>query len=157
MRYTLIVFTILSVLITGFKPARTIEESKIVSVSIDIDASPSKIWHVITHKDFAKELGNEFDTNAFVESDWKLGSEVHFKYEPDKIVSTGTIGKLIENELIQVDYDFPGFDYVEKYTIERNTSNAKLSVYAGPYTSDFEAQKIVWKNWLSKVKELSEQ
>ena len=132
------------------------EESKIVIVSIDIDASPSKIWYIITDKNYAKELGKEFDKNAFVESDWKLGSEVHFKYEPNKIVSTGTIGKLIENELIQIDYDFSGFKYMEKYSIEKEESICKLSIYAGPYTSDFEAQKVVWKNWLSKVKELSE-
>ncbi len=156
MRYTLIILTIVSVFITGFKSAITMDESKIVSISIDIDANPSKIWNVITDKSYAKELGNVFDKNAFVESDWKLGSKVHFKYEPDKVVSTGTIGKLIENELIQVDYDFSGFKYVEKYTIEKNSSNSKLSIYAGPYTSDFEAQKIVWNNWLSKAKELSE-
>jgi len=34
------------------------EESKIVSVSIDIDANPSKIWYVITNENYAKELGN---------------------------------------------------------------------------------------------------
>jgi len=132
------------------------EESKIVSISVDINANPPKIWDVITNKNYAKELGNEFDKHAFVESNWKLGSKVHFKYEPNKLVSTGTIGKLIENELIQIDYDFPGFDYVEKYSIEKNESICKLSIYAGPYTTDFEAQKVVWKNWLSKVKELSE-
>ena len=131
------------------------EESKIVSVSIDIDANPSKVWDVITNEKYAKELGSEFDKNAFVESDWKLGSKVHFKYEPDKIVSTGTIGKLIENELIEIDYDFSGFKYVEKYSIEKEEAICKLSIYAGPYTSDFEAQKVVWKNWLSKVKDLS--
>jgi len=132
------------------------EASQIVSIRMDIDAGPFKIWNIITHKDFAKELGNVFDKNAFVESDWKLGSKVHFKYEPDKIVSTGTIEKLIENELIQVDYDFSGFKYVEKYAIEKDESISTLSIYAGPYTADFEAPKVVWKNWLSKVKELSE-
>lgn len=130
------------------------KDSKIVSVSIDITIIPSKIWDVITNKNYAKELGNEFDENAFVESDWKLGSKVYFKYEPDRIVSTGTIGKLIENKLIQIDYDFPGFKYVEKYSIEKDESICRLSVYAGPYTADFEAQKVVWKNWLAKVKQL---
>lgn len=132
------------------------EESNIVSVSIDINANSSKVWDVITNKNYAKELGKEFDANAFVESDWKLGSKVHFKYEPDKIVSTGVVGKLIENELIQIDYDFPGMEYVEKYSIEKDGLNCKLSVYAGPYTSDFKEQKVVWKNWLSKAREISE-
>ena len=132
------------------------KESKIVSISIDINASSLEIWNFITSKDYAKELGSVFDRNAFVESDWKLGSKVHFKYEPNKIVSTGTITKLIEKELIQVDYDFSGFEYEERYTIKETNSVSKLAIYAGPYTSDFEAQKVVWKNWLSHVKKLSE-
>jgi len=132
------------------------EESKIVSIGVEINATPSKVWDIITNKQYAKELGKEFDAGAFVESDWKLGSKVHFKYEPDRLISTGIIGKLIENELIQIDYDFPGMDYVEKYSIEKGDSTCTLSVYAGAYTSDFEAQKVVWNNWLHKVKELSE-
>ena len=132
------------------------EESKIVNVGVDIEAAPSIVWHIITDKSYAKVLGKEFDKDAFVESDWKLGSKVHFKYEPDRIVSTGIIGKLVENELIQIDYDFPGMDYVERYSIEQNGSKSKLSIYAGAYTTDFEEQKVVWKNWLTKVKELVE-
>lgn len=155
MKYPIIILsTIIFTLINCKSP--DMGESKIVSISIDINAKSSEVWNFITSKDYAKELGNVFDKNAFVESDWKLGSEVHFKYEPNKTVSTGTITKLIEKELIQVDYDFSGFKYEERYTIEESNSVAKLAIYAGPYTSDFEAQKVVWKNWLSKVKELSE-
>ena len=132
------------------------EESNIVSVSMKIMATSSKVWDIITSKKFAKELGSEFDKNAFVESDWKLGSKVYFKYEPDRLVSTGVVGKLIEHELIQVDYDFPGMEYVEKYSIEARDLMAILSVYAGPYGSDLAAQKVVWTNWLNRVKELGE-
>lgn len=133
-----------------------LEEAKIVSITIDIAAPPARVWHIITDKSYAKTLGAIFDKNAFVESDWTLGSEVHFKYEPDRIVSTGIIGKLIVNELIQIDYDIPGMDYLERYSIEKDGLNCKLSIYAGSYTSDFEAQKVVWKNWLEGVKKLSE-
>ncbi len=131
-------------------------ETNIVDISIDIKASPSQVWHIITDKSYAKELGKVFDKNAFIESDWKLGSEVHFKYEPDRIVSTGLIGKLIEDELIQIDYDFPGMDYVERYSIEKGESFSKLSVYAGSYGADYEAQIVVWNNWLVEVKKLCE-
>lgn len=132
------------------------EESNIVSINVNINATPSKVWNIITNKNYAKILGAVFDKNAFVDSDWRLGSEVHFKYEPDRIVSTGIVGKWIENELIQVDYDIPGMDYVEKYEIKANGDTCHLSVYAGAYGADFEAQKVVWNNWLIKAKELSE-
>jgi len=133
------------------------EKSNIVSESISINATSNQTWKIITDKKYSKILGNVFDKNAFVESDWKLGSPVHFKYEPDRLVSTGIIGKLIENELIQIDYDFPGMDYLERYSIEKEGSNSKLSIYAGSYGEDYEAQIVVWKNWLVKVKEICEE
>ncbi len=156
MKHSLVFIMILSMVMESCQDKSDSQESNIVSSSIKIEALPSEVWDVITNKTYAKELGNVFDKNAFVESDWKLGSDVHFVYEPDKVVSTGTIGKLIENELIQVDYDFDGFEYVERYSIETDGPISTLSIHAGPYTSDFEAQKVVWNNWLAKVKELSE-
>ncbi len=128
----------------------------IVSIDLVIEVPPSKVWHIITSKEYAKELGVIFDKNAFVDSDWQLGSKVHFKYEPNKIVSTGTITKLVVEELIQVDYDFSEFDYEERYSLKENNGVSTLSIYAGEYTADFEAQKVVWNNWLHKVKELAE-
>lgn len=131
-------------------------KSNIVSLSLSINALPSRVWHIITDKSYAKELGAMFDKNAFVESDWTLGSDVHFKYEPNRIASTGKVGKLIIHELIQIDYDFPGMDYVERYSIAEEGDGCQLSIYAGEYGEDYEAQKVVWSNWLAKVKEMSE-
>lgn len=155
MKYSIIILATLLLTFTNCK-SPVIKDTNIVSISMEINASPSEVWNLITSKEYSKELGNVFDKNSFVESDWKLGSDVHFKYEPDKIVSTGTITKLIENELIQVDYDFSGFLYEERYTIEASDTVSTLAIYAGPYTSDFEAQKVVWNNWLTKVKEIIE-
>lgn len=156
MKHPVIILVILSIFMESCQDTSDSKESNIVSSSIRVEAESSKVWDIITNKTYAKELGNVFDKNAFVQSDWKLGSHVHFVYEPDKIVSTGTIGKLIENELIQVDYDFDGFEYLERYSIESDGPISILSIHAGPYTSDFEAQKVVWNNWLAKVKELGE-
>lgn len=167
MKHSITILIIISIFITSFRPKENnenlntqIQESKIVTDSIVVDASASKIWDIITNKNYAKILGNEFDKNAFVESDWKLNSEVYFKYEPDKIISTGIITKLIEKEFIQIDYNFNGFGYTEKLIIKKNNSVTKLSIYAGPYFGsdfDIEAQKVIWQKWLSKVKELCEE
>jgi hypothetical protein len=137
-----------------------------VSFDSEIKASPEKIWEVITSPTNAKTLGEVFDKNAFVESDWKMDSEVHFKYEPDSIVNTGIVTASWENLYIQVDYNFDGYHYVEKFLIlknnqyrlleDNNTPKTQLQIVSGPYGEDFEAQKVVWNNWLQKVKELSE-
>ena len=133
--------------------------TKSVSASIKIQAASPIVWRIITSPKFSKTLGNQFDENSYVESDWKLGSKVYFKYqhEPGKSVNTGTITRLIEEELIQVNYRFFLFwTYVEKYSMHQGAGVTQLTIDAGPYGSDLEDQKIVWGKWLAKVKELSE-
>ena len=134
------------------------KDANSVSSNVEISAPVSKVWKIITDPSYAKILGSEFDKNAYVESDWKLGSEVYFKYthKPDKPANTGTISTLREEELIQVDYVFPGWKYVETYSLQVENDVSILQIEAGPYGSDLEDQKVVWKNWLLKVKELSE-
>lgn len=124
----------------------------------EINAPSEKIWEVITSPKYAKSLGEIFDKNAFVESEWKKDSKVYFKYEPDRLVSTGIITALWENMYIQVDYNFDGYHYCEKFLIleDKETKKTILHVVAGPYGADIEAQKVVWQNWLQKVREFSE-
>lgn len=129
-----------------------------VSNNVEINASKEIIWEVITSPTYAKELGEMFDANAFLESDWENGSKVYFKYEPDNVVTTGIITASWENLYIQVDYNFDGYHYAEKFLIleNENTNTTQLHIACGPYGEDFEDQIIVWNNWLQKVKELSE-
>ena len=133
--------------------------TKFVSASIDIQAASPIVWRIITSPEFSKTLGNQFDEGSYVESDWKLGSKVYFKYQhkPSKPVNTGAITRLIEEKLIQVNYRFFLFwKYVEKYSMCHSAGVTQLKIDAGPYGSDLEEQKIVWGKWLAKVKEISE-
>ncbi|NNE54609.1 MAG: hypothetical protein HKN32_01220 [Flavobacteriales bacterium] len=131
-------------------------DDRFVNESQSIAASPIEVWEVVTSAAHAKELGAEFDKGSFIESDWKLGSPVHFKYEPNKTVSTGTITQLRESEFIQVDYDFQGVAYTEQWSIQPSETGSRIAIYAGPYTAQLEAQKVVWNNYLLKVKEIAE-
>ena len=150
MKRSLLVLTLLGFMLSSYSQDRT------VSSDLEINSSTAKVWDVITNPMYARILGAEFDKGAFVESEWTLGSDVHFKYEPDRLISTGTISKLVVQEVIQVDYDFDGFKYNEKYALKKIGDGTVLHVIAGPYLSDYEAQIVVWSNWLAKVKELSE-
>lgn len=152
-------------IITGYNPesnhqktSENIEpdETDFVTLEMDIRALSADVWDIITNPEYAKELGSVFDENAFIDSDWELGSEVHFKYEPDNIVTTGTISKLVEEQIIHVDYDFDGFEYTEQFTLTEQDNGILLQVYAGPYVENYDEHETVWKNWLQKVKELSE-
>lgn len=129
-----------------------------VDQGVVINAFPKIIWEVITSPAYAKLLGEMFDKGSFIESEWKNGAEVHFKYEPDKTVSTGIITVIWKNLYIQIDYDFDGYHYVEKILLLENKEkkHTEFRVSAGPYGADYVAQKLVWHNWLNKVKDLSE-
>lgn len=135
------------------------EDNKSVSSSIEIQASKSAVWQIITDPQYARILGNELDENAYVESDWKLGSKVYFKYqqEPSKACNTGTVSKIIEEELIRVNYRFFLFwKYAETYSLRIEDGVSTLQIDAGPYGSDLADQKAAWMRWLRKAKELSE-
>jgi len=132
------------------------DNSNSLSLDININASAATVWDVITNPKYAKVLGSEFDENAFIKSDWQEGSEVHFVYEPDNVAATGIITELVEHKLIKMDYDFDGFAYNETFAIDANNDTVTLSVHAGPYGENIDDHRVVWKNWLKKVKELSE-
>lgn len=139
------------------KKTHSINDPAFVSLDLEIGASAANVWDIITSPEYAKILGNEFAENAFQDSDWQLGSEVHFTFEPDNVMATGNITKLVKEELIQVDYDFDGFEYTEQYTLLEQDNGTLLQVYAGPYAAEqYKAHETVWGNWLQKVKELSE-
>jgi hypothetical protein len=129
-----------------------------VSIKEEIKAPKEKVWEVITSPTFAKTLGAIFDKGSYVKSDWKKGSKVYFIYEPNKIVSTGIITASWENMYVQVDYNFEGYHYVEKFLLVENKENKSINFYltTGPYGDDYNTQIDVWSNWLKKVKEISE-
>lgn len=130
-----------------------------VSQEIKMLAPKHKVWDLITKPEYAKLLGSEFGEGLYIESDWTLDSEVKFKNANDETLSTGIVTASWENMYIQVDYNFSGYHYVEKYLILEDEDNNSISLHltAGPYSSDFEDQKVVWRNWLNKIKELAEQ
>jgi len=130
-------------------------EDKMVRQRMQINASKERIWNILTDPDYAKELGNEFDENAFMQSDWKLGSPVYFIYENDKIAATGNITELKKFEKIYIQYN--EFSYVESFSIITEGANSIFEFYGGPYLYDHEEQVEVWNKWLLKLKSLSEE
>lgn len=129
-----------------------------VSQSIELNATKRQIWTAITSPYYTKSLGAMFDEGTHIKSDWKQDSEILLKYQPNKIANTGIITALWKNTYIQIDYDFDDHHYVEKILLLHNEDNDKvdLQVVSGPYSEDFESQKVVWDNWLKKIKEVSE-
>ena len=130
------------------------EQSNKIEKSIELNTSLTKAWDVLTNPKFARTLGNALDKNAYLQSDWKLGSPVYFKYEPDKIVATGIVTSYKLHSHIFVDYK--EIKYSDSYTLTENSGKIVLTINSGPYPNDYDEQLVVWDKWLLKVKELSE-
>ena len=138
-------------------PERSFQETPLwVYSSITINASKTKVWKVFQNPEFAKTLGAVLYYDVFIESDWELNSEVYYKEEPNTTLATGKISKLIENELAVIDYDFDSYVYQEKYKLKGDSNSCTFEIHIGPYKVEYEKQKVIWKNWLNKVKEISE-
>lgn len=73
-------------------------------------------------------------------------------------MNTGMVTALWRNLYIQVDYNFEGDHYAEKFLLlgREGSTGTQLYVVAGPYGEDIDAQKVSWNDWFKKVKELSE-
>ena len=131
-----------------------------ISFKAEINASKEKIWEVIIDLTYveSKSVGKMFDENSSIKSDWKENSKVQFVYGPGAIAAIGTVTIRWENLYIQVDYNLDGYHYAEKILISENkdSNSTALHIVSGPYGENFEARKIVWENWLQKIKALSE-
>lgn len=129
-----------------------------VSKEMRMIAPKHKVWDLLTKPEYAKTLGACFGDGYYLESDWSLDAQVKFKNANNEILSTGIVTASWENMYIQVDYNFSGYHYVEKFLILENEDDNSISLHltAGPYTSDYKAQLEVWQKWLEKIKELAE-
>jgi uncharacterized protein YndB with AHSA1/START domain len=125
-----------------------------IDKSIEIEASPEKVWDVLTNAGLARILGNEIDKNAYLQSEWRPGSAVYFKYEPDKTVAQGIIIEYELHKLILVDYKEANCS--DRYSLTDKGGITNLRIQTGPYPNDYQEQLPVWERWLMKVKELSE-
>ncbi|MFK7947645.1 MAG: hypothetical protein AB8G11_08650 [Saprospiraceae bacterium] len=129
-----------------------------ISLESNINASSDKVWNIITNPMYAKALGQLFEDNAFLNISKNKKPTVHYRYAPENSSKEGIVTITWENVYIQIDYNFEGKHYVQKFLISENqtTNNSHIHIVSGPYDDDLEAQTEIWKNWLEKVKIFSE-
>jgi uncharacterized protein YndB with AHSA1/START domain len=82
----------------------------IVAKSIDIQASPETVWHVLT----TPELIREYLFGTETVTDWKVGSEIVFQgeYENQTYRDKGIILENVPNRLLSYSY-WSGFSGLE--------------------------------------------
>ncbi len=141
------------------------DKSLEISISVNIEASASKVWKALTDPEIIKQY--LFGTNAI--SDWKVGSPILFKGEWDgnAYEDKGVILNFNKEKLFQYSYwsSFSGMDDIpDNYSIvsnilnETNGETILMIVQQG-----FKNQEALdhtsenWKSLLTKIKSISEQ
>ncbi len=66
-----------------------------IEKSIEINAPVSNVWRVFTDPALTRQMGGEYV------SDWKVGSSFGWKTLDGKIVTNGTIMKIVPEKLLQ--------------------------------------------------------
>ena len=132
--------------------------AKFIKENIQIKATQDEIWKVITSEQFTGELQPVFDINNALSTTWKENSNINFNYVSPLNLRSSFANKLFGCWYVQNDYWVNEMAYVEKVLLLENKEQnyTELKVVMGPLSSDFENQSTIIKNWVEKVKALSE-
>ena len=142
-----------------------------VDKSIKINAPVSKVWDVLTNRDFTSEWASEFSGGSplRIESDWEIGSPVTWKDQEGKTIVEGNVtaldyGKLLRFTVFDVRGERPAVTEEDGVTYQFSEKNSKtiLHVLQGDFSAMPDGEKYrnmsaeIWSRVLLKVKELAE-
>ena len=72
-----------------------------VDRSIEIEASPLRVWKVLTKPEFTAIWAKEFGATGPIESDWSQGSEVRWRNAKGEVYVRGNVIAVIPQTLLK--------------------------------------------------------
>jgi uncharacterized protein YndB with AHSA1/START domain len=139
-------------------------EEVIIKKDITISATTEVIWDILLNPN--NQWGKAFGGGAFVETDWKTGSEVIWTDTTGDIGARGIVKEHKPGEYLQVDmYDdvnpAPGSEtgaYAEKYQLVKAVGeNYTLNIESGPLANKYiDEHSKMWDQALEIIKQISE-
>jgi len=133
-------------------------DKKIIKKSIEINATPDKVWRVFTDPAITREMGGEYAT------DWKVGSSFGWKNLIGNMYTSGIIlqvetDKLLKHNLFEPE-DNTQISSVITYRLKGNKGNTTLSaqeeINFDMTSAQLKEVKNGWEFALGKVKETAE-
>lgn len=144
---------------------REFVETTIIQISVEINASPSKVWNVLTHPSQTIQWANAFSEGSSVESDWNKGSEVKWKDVDGTVVTKGVVAvsepgrqlKILFYDDVNMTSADPVGSYYEVYSLTPHDSKTILHIESGPLAlKDVNTQQEHWEKGIAVMKELAE-
>jgi uncharacterized protein YndB with AHSA1/START domain len=131
----------------------------IVEKSIEINASASRIWKVLTAPDLTREWIKEWWSGFIIlESDWEEGGAMHWKAADGEI--EGKIMSFEPNELVRYSFTMP--QDIVTLTLDEREGRTLLSVTHGDFAEKPDGEECYqgalagWGMSLPKIRELAE-
>ncbi len=142
-----------------------------VDKTIEINASLSKVWEVLTKREYTCQWAPKFNGGSpfYIESDWKSGNPVFWKDADGKVIVEGNVTalepeKLLRFTVFDVRSEKPPVTEEDGITYQLSERNGKTILHAlqGDFSAMADGEKYrdmsadVWERVLPEVKELAE-
>ena len=137
-----------------------------IDKSIELNASPARVWEVLTTPGLIPRWAGAFSPGANAESDWKTGGEVLWKNRDGKVMMRGEILEARPSEVLKVEFrpeqntHMPEFSnaFAENYSLSPTARGVRLSINAGPFNDEDYAQMAApWDEALGIIREQVEE
>ena len=144
--------------------------TRTITKSIDIDASPERVWDVLLDDATYRQWTAEFMAGSYAETDWQEGSTVRF-LDPSGSGLLAHIAASRHPELVDIEYDglvADGKDDTESdhareyrgsreiYRLTRTPSGTHLDISADMAEQYYDDMVAAWDRALAKAKSLAE-
>ena len=144
--------------------------TRTITKSIDIDASPERVWDVLLDDATYRQWTAEFMAGSYADTDWQEGSTVRF-LDPSGSGLLAHIAASRHPELVDIEYDglvADGKDDTESdhareyrgsretYRLTRTPSGTHLDISADMAEQYYDDMVAAWDRALAKAKALAE-
>jgi uncharacterized protein YndB with AHSA1/START domain len=142
-----------------------------VEKSIEINATASRVWDVLTRREYTEKWAPEFagGSEFHIESDWQLGSPVLWKGADGSVIVEGNVTALVPHKFLRFtvfDIRFEKPPLTEEdgitYALTEQNGMTTLRLLQGDFSAMADGEKYhrmsaeIWDRVLPTVKELAE-
>lgn len=145
-----------------------------VDRSIEMEASPKRVWDVLTRPEFTARWAKEFGATGAIESDWSAGSEVRWRNANGEVYVRGNVVALVPQSLLKFtvcDVFNSGYrptsgraedEITQSYSLKGGPERTTLTTRHGDFANLANGEKLfplvgqLWDRLLPQFKALAE-
>jgi uncharacterized protein YndB with AHSA1/START domain len=112
----------------------------ILHQTIDIDASPSEVWRILTNPELVREWAAAYGEGASIRTNWREGQPLTWKTGDGRVRACGTVAAFKPEKLLKIDYPAdldsgslaPAMAFSDSFEISAFDHKTRLKMTIGP-------------------------